>query len=124
MYSITTSGAPKAIGSASQGTSAARFVFVSGQIPVNPETGTMETGSIQAQAAVCISNVKAVLGELDLTYGDITKTTLYLVNLEDLEAVDKVWQMRFPKPWPARSVVQVQALPQGASMMLEAVACR
>lgn len=124
MYGISTNGAPHAFGCASQGTSAARFVFVSGQIPVDPETGQMVTESLQAQAAVCISNVKAVLSELDLTYGDITKTTLYLTNLNDLEAIDEVWEMRFPKPWPARSVVEVQALPQGATMMIEAVACR
>lgn len=109
MYSINTKGAPKGIGTASQGTSAARFVFVSGQIPVDPETKELITGDVKAQAARCISNVKAVLGELDLTYGDITKTTLYLTNLADLEAIDEVWEMKFPKPWPARSVVEVKA---------------
>lgn len=124
MYGISCSKAPKAIGAASQGTSAARFVFISGQLPVDPETGEMNNQSVQAQAAVCISNVKAILAELNLTYGDITKTTLYLTNLEDIDAIDEVWQMRFPKPWPARSVVEVKALPQGAPMMLEAIACR
>lgn len=124
MYAINTQGAPKGIGCSSQGTSAARFVFISGQIPVNPETNAMVSDNPQAAAAQCISNVKAVLGELDLTFGDVTKTTLYLTNLDDLDAVDQIWEMRFPKPWPARSVVQVQALPKGACMMLEAIACR
>lgn len=124
MYAISTSEAPRAIGVASQGTSAARFVFISGQLPIDAQSGKLITESKQAQAAVCISNVKAVLGELDLTYGDITKTTLYLTDLNDLPAIDEVWEMRFPKPWPARSVVEVQALPQGAPMMIEAVACR
>lgn len=124
MYAISTSEAPHAIGVASQGTSAARFVFISGQLPIDAQTDELVTESTQAQAAVCISNVKAVLGELDLTYGDITKTTLYLTDLNVLPAIDEVWEMRFPKPWPARSVVEVQALPQGAPMMIEAVACR
>lgn len=124
MYAINTTGAPKGIGTSSQGTSAARFVFVSGQIPLDPETSELISGDTKAEIARCIGNVKAVLGELDLTFGDVTKTTLYLTNIDDLKVIDEVWPMKFPKPWPARSVVQVQALPQGASMMLEAIACR
>lgn len=124
MYAINTDASPKAIGNASQGTSSARFVFVSGQIPIDPETNTMVTGSVKEQANTCISNVKGVLGELDLTFGDVSKATLYLTNLDDLAEIDEVWAMRFPKPWPARSVVQVAALPQNAPFMLEAIACR
>lgn len=124
MYAISNSGAPEAIGAASQGTSAARFVFISGQIPLDPETNQMVETSVQDKASQCISNIKLLLNELDLTFGDVTKTTVYLTNLDDLEAIDEIWEMRFPKPWPARSVVQVQALPQGATMMVEAVACR
>lgn len=124
MYAISTTGAHKAIGSASQGTSAARFVFVSGQLPIDAQTQELSQGSIAEQANLCISNVKAVLGNLDLTFGDVTKTTLYLTDLGMLSEIDAVWVTRFPKPWPARSVVEVKALPQGASMMLEAIACR
>lgn len=124
MYGINTTSAPKAIGAASQGTSAARFVFVSGQLPIDTETGELSHGSIQEQANLCISNVKGVLGELDLTFGDVTKTTLYLTDISKLDEIDDVWVTRFPKPWPARSVVEVKALPQGAEMMLEAIACR
>lgn len=124
MYAITTDRAPAPDGTYSQGTSAARFVFVSGQLPVDPATGELVPGGIGQQTARCIRNVEAVLAELELGLGDVTKTTVYLASLDDLEMADEVYAERFPKPVPARSCVEVRALPRGARVMVEAIACR
>lgn len=124
MYAITTKDAPKPEGTYSQGTSAARFVFVSGQLPIEPTSGELVPGGIGQQTARCIRNVEAVLRELELGLADVTKTTIYLTSLRELEQADEVYAERFPKPAPARSCVEVGALPHGAQVMVEAIACR
>ena len=124
MYSITTDAAPKPLGASSQGTTAARFVFVSAQLPVDPETGERVPGGIGQQTARCIRNVEAVLSELELSLSDVTKTTVYLTNLDEFEAMDEVYGERFHKPVPARTCGGVVALPEGAHVQIEAIACR
>lgn len=124
MYRIITDKAPRAIGPYSQGTSAARFVFVSGQLPVDPDTNEIEAGDISCQTRRCIANVQAVLSELDLTLDDVTKTTVFLTDMDEFEGMNSVYAEHFMKPGPARSCVQVAALPRKVKVMIEAIACR
>lgn len=124
MYAITTTEAHPPLGVSSQGTSAARFVFVSAQLPIDPSSGEFVPGGVGQQTACCIKNVVAVLNELDLTLADVTKTTVYLVDLDDFEAMDEVYAERFMRPAPARTCVGVSQLPCGARVQIEAIACR
>lgn len=124
MYSIFTPNAPVPDGAYSQGSSAARYVFVSAQLPRDPASGEMLDGSVGAQAALCVRSMEGVLAEVDLGLEDICAMTLYLTSLADQRAVDEVLAERLPKPWPARSCVAVAELPQGAKVQMDCVACR
>ena len=124
MYAITTTEAPRAFGASSQGTTSARFVFVSAQLPVDPATGDLAAGGVGAQTSCCIRNIAAVLAELELTLADITKTTVFLTSLADFEEMDEAYAARFPKPNPARTIVGASELPAGAAVQIEAIACR
>lgn len=124
MYRITSCEAPAAIGPYSQGTSAARFVFVSGQLPVDPATDQVVSGGIAQMTQRCIDNVEAVLAELDLTLADVTKTTVFMTDLSLFEEMNAAYAERFHLPGPARSCVEVSALPRGVRVMIEAIACR
>lgn len=124
MYSITCDSAPRTQGPFSQGTSAARYVFVSSQLPVD-EDGVSHTGeTVGSQAERCIDNVASVLSQLDLTLSEVCKVTIQLASIEDLDAVYSVCEKRFERPRPACSVFQVAALPLGAKVSIEAIACR
>lgn len=124
MYSITCDSAPRTQGPFSQGTSAARYVFVSSQLPVDKE-GVCHAGEvIECQTERCIDNVSAVLSQLDLTLSEVSKVTIQLANIEDLDAVYSVCEKRFERPRPACSVFQVAALPLGAKVSIGAIACR
>ena len=124
MYAITSKSAPKTGGPFPQGATAARFVFVSGQLPLDPKTNEPVPGGIGQQTARCIMNVEAVLAELNLSLGDVTQATVYLVDLADLEFVDEIWSERFMRPGPARTCVQVSAVERGARIQVSAIACR
>lgn len=124
MYSIFTPDAPQPSGTFSQGASAARYVFVSGQLPIDPASGVLRDASIGVQTVQVIRNVEAVLADVGLGIDSVCKVTLFLTDLNDLEAVDEVCSERFEKPYPARSVVGVSALPHGASIQMECVTCR
>ena len=124
MYSITCDSTPRTQGPFSQGTSAARYVFVSSQLPVD-KNGVSHVGeSVGAQAELCIDNVSAVLAQLGLTLSEVSKVTIHLASIEDLDAVYTVCEKRFERPRPACSVFQVAALPLGAKVSIEAIACR
>lgn len=124
MYSITCDSAPRTQGPFSQGTSAARYVFVSSQLPVDKDGVCHNDDAIERQTERCIDNVAAVLAQLDLTLSDVSKVTIYLASIEDLDAVYTVCEKRFERPRPACSVFQVAALPLGAKVSIEAIACR
>lgn len=124
MYSITCDSAPRTQGPFSQGTSAARYVFVSSQLPVDKNGVCHNDDAIERQTERCIDNVAAVLAQLDLTLSDVSKVTIYLASIEDLDAVYTVCEKRFERPRPACSVFQVAALPLGAKVSIEAIACR
>lgn len=124
MYSISTPHAPRPDGAYSQGSSAARYVFVSAQGPEDPATGQLVDGSIGVQTVRAFRNMVAVLEDAGLGVEAVTKVTLWLTDLDDLPAVDEVLAERFEKPYPARSVCEVSRLPKGARLQIECVACR
>jgi 2-iminobutanoate/2-iminopropanoate deaminase len=116
------SAAPAAVGPYSQAVKAGGFVFASGQIPLNPETGELVTGGIEAEVRQAIGNLKAVLEGSGAGLQTIVKTTLFIVHMEDFPKINKVYAELFPNAPPARSCVEVSALPKGAQVEVEAIA--
>ena len=124
-YSINAQGAPDAIGPYSQGTTAGRLVFASGQLPVSPDDGErLVDGGITSQTERVIDIIEAILREVGCTLADVAQTTVYLSSLSDMEAMNEVYARRFPSPAPARAVVGVSELPLGALVEMDCVACR
>ena len=119
---ISTNGAPQAIGPYSQGVRVGNLIFCSGQIPLVPATGQMVEGGIVAQTEQVMSNIEALLGAVGLGFDAVVKTTIYLTDLADFAAVNEVYGSRFAGDPPARSTVQVSALPRGAGVEIEVVA--
>jgi 2-iminobutanoate/2-iminopropanoate deaminase len=123
MQAISTKTAPAAIGPYSQAVRVAGFVFLSGQIPLDPGTGQIVEGSIEVQTERVLDNLAAVLKAAGLTFDHVAKTTIFLTDLGDFQAVNEVYGERFTHtPQPARSTVQVSALPRGAKVEIEAIA--
>ena len=104
---IATTNAPGAIGPYSQAIDAGPFVFISGQIPVNPATGEIPEG-IAPQTAQSIANIKAILAEAGLTIDNVVKTTVFLADMNDFGAMNAVYADNFTAPFPARSAVAVK----------------
>jgi len=123
-YAINARKAPEASGPYSQGTTAGRLVFTSGQIPIADDAETLIEGDIVAQTKRVIDIVEAILAEVDCTLDDVAQTTVYLTDLSDLEAVNRVYEERFTMPAPARSVVGVSELPLGALIEMDCIASR
>ncbi len=123
MKVVATEKAPAALGPYSQALDLGDFVFVSGQIPVDPATGKM-ADTVEAQAAQSFANVKAILEKAGLTMASVVKTTVFLSELADFAAVNAVYEKYFCAPYPARSCVQVAAIPKGAKLETECIARR
>lgn len=122
---IATENAPAAVGPYSQGVEANGTVYVSGQVPLDPATGTLVEGGIEAQAERVLTNIGAILEAAGLGYGDVVKTTVLLSDITDFKAVNKVYARFFTgEVLPARAAFQVAALPLGAGVEIEAVAVR
>ena len=119
---IATEGAPKAIGPYSQAVAASGFLFASGQIPLDPATGELVAGGIEAAAERIFDNLEAVLRKSGLTFSDVVKTTVYLVRADDFSAMNAVYARRFGDHRPARSTVTVAALPKGAALEIDLIA--
>lgn len=123
---IATDAAPKAIGPYSQAIlserGGARTLYCSGQIPLDPATGELVTGDIVAQAERVLENVAAVLREAGMAFSNVVKTTVFLADLADFAKMNEVYAKRFPVSPPARSTVQVAALPRGARVEIEVIA--
>ena len=115
--------APQAIGPYSQAISAGAFVFVSGQIPLDPQ-GALVQGGISEQTERCLQNIAAILQTAGLTLGDVVKTTVYLTNMGQFASMNEVYARHFKAPFPARATVEVTALPKGVAVEIEAVAMR
>ena len=121
---ISTTAAPGAIGPYSQAIEANGLVFVSGQIPLDPATGAFVPGGVEVQAEQSLKNLKAVLEAAGCSLADVVKTTVFLTNMGDFAAVNEVYARFFTAECPARSAVQVGALPKGALVEIEAIAAK
>ncbi len=121
---ISTKNAPAAIGPYSQGIEANGTVFVSGQLPINPETGEFAGTDISAQAEQSLKNVQAVLAEAGLTLENVVKATVFLKDIGDFAAMNEVYARYFTGDCPARSAVQAAALPKDALVEIEVIAVR
>ena len=122
MKAISTPQAPAAIGPYSQAIRSGDFVFLSGQVPIDPATGELVVGDIALQTERVLDNHAAVLGAAGCTFADVVKTTIYLVDLGDFQAVNQTYAKRFAAAPPARATVQVSALPKGARVEIDAIA--
>ncbi len=120
--SISTDRAPKAIGPYSQGIAAGEFLFLSGQVPLDPATGSLLKGTVQEEVARVLENLKAVLEAAGSSLDRVVRTTVFLTDLTDFEAMNEVYGRYFGAIRPARSTVQVSALPRGARIEIDAIA--
>jgi len=119
---ISTNEAPAAIGPYSQAVRSGRFLFCSGQIPLDPKSGQIVPGDIAAQTRRVLDNIAAVLRAESLIFDNVVKTTIFLTNLGDFQTVNEIYGSYFKQNPPARSTVQVSALPKNANVEIEVIA--
>ncbi|HKQ58850.1 MAG TPA: RidA family protein [Candidatus Eisenbacteria bacterium] len=124
---LSVSDAPKAIGPYSQAQvvrlhGGNRMVFTAGQVAIDPKSGELVTGGIQEQTAQVMKNLTAVLAGAGLTLGNVVKTTVYLIDMQDFQAMNEVYGKHFTDAPPARTTIAVTGLPKGARVEIEAVA--
>ncbi len=118
---IHTTKAPKAVGPYSQAVASGPLLFTSGQLPLDPETGTMPQGDIQVRAEQCLRNLQSIAEAGGTSLDRAVKVTVFLTNMADFQDVNKVYAQFFKEPFPARTALQVAALPLGADIEIEAV---
>lgn len=121
---IATDKAPKAVGAYSQAVMANGMLFISGQIPINPTTGEMVTGSIEEQARQSMNNIGGILEEAGMTWENVVKTTILLNDIADFAAVNKVYESFFSSEFPARACFEAGNLPKNAGVEIEAIAVK
>ncbi len=119
---ISTTAAPAAVGPYSQAVKAGNFIFTSGQLPMDPATGSFVEGGVEQQAEQVLKNVKAVLEAAGYSMADVIKATVFATSMGDFAAVNGVYAKFFDKEPPARSFVEVSALPRAALVEIEVVA--
>lgn len=121
---IQTNQAPAAVGPYSQAIDCGSFVFCSGQIPLVPETGVLAEGGLEPQARQMFANIRAVLSAAGLDFSNVVKTTVFMADLAQFADFNAIYAEYFPGNPPARSCVQVAALPKGALVECEVIAVR
>lgn len=121
---VFTAQAPAAIGPYSQGIATGNLLFVSGQLPIDPATGKMIDGDIGAKTQQILKNVAAIAKEAGTELKNTVKTTIFLTDLADFQAVNAAYASHFPEAPPARSTVQVAALPLGSKIEIECILAR
>lgn len=121
---ITADHAPAAIGPYSHGISVGDLFFTSGQIPLVPETGKLAGETIEEQTEQVLKNLESVLSANGMTFDNVVKSTVFITDLADFSAVNAIYATRFPSAPPARSCVQVAALPAGAKLEIELIAAK
>ena len=119
---IFSSLAPKPVGAYSQAVFAGPFLFLSGQIPIEPESQKLLTGDIQLQTKRVMKNIQAVLQAAQMDFSHVIKTSIFLKDMNHFPIVNEVYSQYFSEPFPARSCIGVQELPKGADMEMELVA--
>src|SRR5580765_1772217 len=113
---------PAAVGPYNHAVRVGDLLFCAGQIPIIPETGHLIAGDIRAQTEQVLENIKAILEDQKLSFAHVVKTTVFLINLADFTGMNEVYARYFPSDSPARSTVQVVALPRGAIVEIEVIA--
>ncbi|MBR5502433.1 MAG: RidA family protein [Oscillospiraceae bacterium] len=121
---ISTANAPAAIGPYSQATEANGLIFISGQLPLIPETGVFPEGGIAEQTEQSLKNVGAILAAAGCGYENVLKTTVFLQSMDDFAAMNEVYARFFTENCPARAAVEVAKLPKGALVEIEAIAAK
>jgi len=119
---VSTSSSPAAIGPYSQAICANGFIFVSGQLPVDPKTGELVKGDVKAAVKMSIKNVKSILEAAGSSLDNVVKTTVYLKSMDDFEAMNEVYASHFTGNYPARVCFSVKSLPRDAEVEIEAIA--
>ena len=119
---IKPKSSPAAVGPYNHAVRVGDLLFSAGQIPLDPATGNLVPGDIKAQTERVLQNVKAILDDQNLTFANVVKTTVFLTNLGDFAAMNEVYAKYFTADFPARSTIQVSALPKGANVEIEVVA--
>lgn len=114
--------APRAIGPYSQAVKINGFLFISGQIPLEPISGQIVYGGAESQTYQVLNNIRVILEHEKLNFSDVIKTTIFLTDMEDFDIVNRVYAKFFPDKQPARSCVQVAALPRNVSVEIETIA--
>ena len=122
MNAINTEKAPAAIGPYSQAIHAGNLVFVSGQLPIDPITGSFAEGGIKELTRQSLTNMKHILEAEGLTMNQVVKTTVFLAEMSDFAEMNEVYAEFFSKPFPARSAVAVKTLPKNARVEIECIA--
>lgn len=120
---INADKAPAAVGPYSHANAAGDTIYISGQLGLDPETGVLAEG-VEAQAETGFNNLKTILAEAGVSFENVVKTTVFLTDMNDFAAVNDIYAKYFTGDYPARSCVQVAALPKGASFEIEAVAVK
>jgi 2-iminobutanoate/2-iminopropanoate deaminase len=119
---VSTSDAPAAVGPYSQAIRSGAMLFCAGQIPLDPKSGQIVSDDISAQTKRVLDNLSAVLRAENLNFGHVVKTTIFLTSLGDFQTVNEIYGTYFRENPPARSTVEVSALPKGAKVEIEAIA--
>lgn len=119
---ISTEKAPSAIGPYSQAIQVGKMIYTSGQLPVDPTTGSFPEGGIKEQTRQSLLNVKAILEEAGASMDNVVKTTVFMADMSDFADMNAVYAEFFSEPYPARSAVAVKTLPKGALVEIEVVA--
>jgi 2-iminobutanoate/2-iminopropanoate deaminase len=121
---INTNNAPAPIGPYSQAVIAGNLVFVSGQVPINPATNEVVTDGIKAETKQVMENIKAILTEAGIDFGNIIKTSIFLTNMQDFAQVNEVYGNYFTSDFPARETIQVAALPKNVNVEISVTAIK
>lgn len=119
---ISTSKAPAAIGPYSQAIQVGNLVYTSGQLPIDPATGSFPEGGIKEQTRQSLKNVQAILESAGLSMANVVKTTVFLADMGDFADMNAVYSEFFTEPYPARSAVAVKTLPKSAQIEIEVIA--
>ncbi|CZE47500.1 Rid family detoxifying hydrolase [Campylobacter geochelonis] len=112
---------PKAIGPYSVYRQCGDIIFISGQIPVNPNSGNIETADVKEQTKQCLKNIGAILKKLSLNYKNVVKTMIFIDDMSNFASVNEVYATFFNEPFPARSCVAVKEIPKGAKVEIEVI---
>ena len=124
MEIISTENAPKAVGPYSQGVCANGFLFVSGQIPIDPTTGNFVFGGIREQVEQVLKNARAIVEAAGFKMSQVVKVTIFLTDMNDFAIVNEIYATFFTNPFPARSTFQVSRLPKDALIEIELIAAK